>query len=134
MNRYCLSCGKRLRKEETLCPSCHFDNAEEKIKELDIHEYKRLCYEKTTKDRVLRNRSYAFYVIGTVLLILATVFFVLSFRYNLRHRVFTPDSVEFVFCVLFFAGSLFFLIDASVLLLPSLFRERYFRSLLKKRK
>lgn len=134
MNRYCLKCGKRLKKEELNCPSCHFDNDEKNLREMDIHEYKRLCYEKKTKDRSVRNRAYAGYVIGTVLLILGILFFILSFRYSLRHRVFTPDSVEFVFCVLCLCGALYFLVDASVRLVPSLRRERYFLSLLQKRK
>ena len=134
MKRYCLECGHPLKKGEDHCSSCSFDNSERHLQELDIHQYKKLCYDKKTKGRERKNRSFSFYVIGAVLLILGLVFLVLSYRYSIRHRVFTPDSAEFVFCVLSLSFSAFFLVYASILLIPILFKERYFVRLLKRRK
>lgn len=133
--RFCLNCGHRLKNGEHVCPKCSFDNDAEKVEKMEIHAFKRLCYAEVTRSRERKDKALAFYVIAGILLVLGIVFFVLSFRYDvLRQRHFTPASTEFVFSVLSFAGFLVFGVIASVWLIPSLRRKKYFENQIRKRK
>ena len=48
-------------------------------------------------------------IVAAILLVVAIVFFILSWRYNtLKERVFTPASLSFIFSIVCLAANLFF--------------------------
>lgn len=101
---------------------------------MDVHEYKKLCYNGIGRSRTKIDQGRTFYVIGGILLILGIVFLVLSFRYNvLRQRVFTPLSCEFIACVLGLALGIASLVFASIKVLPARKRRTFYQSKIDKR-
>lgn len=134
-DRYCLNCGHRLKAGEDRCPKCSFDNSGEALEKMEIHSFKRLCYDELSLCREKRNRALSFVVVAIISLVISAVMLVLSFPYDvLRVRHFVPASAQFVFCVLFLALFLFFAGYSLAQWIPSIGKRKFFGNLLRKKK
>ena len=71
-------------------------------------EEKRALQEAVSRADVTLSHSKSLFVVSGILFIVAAIFLVLSWRYNAHEfaKVFTPTSIEFIFCCLCLLGGL----------------------------
>jgi hypothetical protein len=138
MTKYCIKCGKKLKRSENgafVCVNCkEVDHSEEAIKDNDErHHFNQACHQNMKKAYDLKQNSLCFIVIASILLVVGAIFLLLSFKYNvIKERVFTPGSLEFVVCVLCLGGGMFCMIFGIVRLVIAGKKNKYFSGLLKK--
>lgn len=95
----CIYCGKNIKDDEPVCPHCGENMNTASYSEADVHKVRQKAYTNITSYESKKNEGLTFIVIGGILLVVAIVFLVLSFRYNTKKiKVFTPASVEFTVC------------------------------------
>lgn len=111
MKRKCLYCEKTFDDQNGLvCPNCQNDNDIANPDQDKVHKLHQECHRKINRNSEIFDSSMTFVVIGTLLLIVGSVFLFLSFRKNnIGIRNFTPGSTEFVISVLSLATGVSFL-------------------------
>lgn len=103
----------------------------EDINSAENHAIRQNAYGKLTKNENEKNGGLTFLVIGGILLVIAIVFFVLSFRFNTqKQRVFTPGSVEFVVSILCAVSSLTLITWGTIRLVRALNDLRFFKAII----
>ncbi len=130
--KQCIYCGKKIENDEPICPHCGKNMNSNNFTSNDIHTIRQNAYGMVTKNDNERNGGLTFLVIGGILLVVAIVFFVLSFRFNTaKQRVFTPISVEFVVSILCGVASLTLIIWGSIRLVLAVKKLRFYKSVIK---
>lgn len=138
MKRYCIYCGKKFTsdKEDVLsvtCPHCHKENIKYNNDE-EKHDINQHGHASLTKANDMKDNALSFVVIGGILLVISSVFLLLSFKYNaIKERVFTPMSLEFFVACIGGGITLFCLVFGTIRFIISLKRKRYFTKFLHKK-
>ncbi len=128
----CIYCGKKIESDEPICPHCGKNMNSNSFSSSDIHAIRQNAYGKVTKNDNERNGGLTLLVIGGILLVVAIVFFVLSFRFNTaKQRIFTPRSVEFIVSILCGVSSLTLIIWGSIRLVLAVKKLRFYKSVIK---
>lgn len=133
MKKTCIYCGKTFETENDLtCPHCGKSNDLSQLTVKGVHEVHQNAHNSITKYTDNKNSGLVFIVIGTILLIVGSLFLVLSFKFNpIRIREFRPDSVEFTVCVVCLTASLGGLSYGLYRLISSLFKLRFYKKVIK---
>lgn len=124
----CIFCGNQIEENEPICPQCGKDMNPDSFTESDIRYVRRHAYREITNGENKKDGALTFYVIGGILLVIAIIFFVLSFRFNTaKQRVFKPASTEFVVSMITMVCSLTLLTWGSVRLVKALKRIHFYK-------
>lgn len=100
----CIYCKTLMDDTTSICPHCHKDNNVDRLTTRGVHVLHQNAHNNISLNGENKDQALVFIVIGSILVIVASLFLVLSFKFNfLRIRVFSPISVEFFTCIACFA-------------------------------
>lgn len=130
MSKRCIYCGKPII-EGDICPHCQKSNDLSSMTVKGVHELHQNAHNNITKYSEKKNSGLVFIVLGTLLLIIGSLFLFLSFKYNsIRVREFRPASVEFVVCIICLTLSVTGLTLGFYKLIDSLINLKFYRSVI----
>lgn len=135
MKRKCIYCSKNYEVEDggiIDCPYCGKDNDTSKITVKGVHELHQNAHNNITKYSNTKNTGMVFLVVGIILLIIGCLFIALSFKFNqsTNSRVFRPNSVEFIFCILALSCSVISLTLSIIKLTISYKKIKFYRNII----
>jgi hypothetical protein len=132
MKKYCIYCGKAIEEKTDICPSCKKNNSFVNKSEDDIHVLHQYSHRGIQHNSDLRNNALCFIIIGLILLVIGSLFLLLSFKYNvIKQRIFSPLSLEFFVCVACLGTSLGCLIFGFIRLVDALSHIKYYGKYIK---
>ena len=128
----CIYCGKKINNDEPICPHCGKNMNSNSLNNEEIHNIIRNSYKEITKNQEKRDSSLSFLVIGGILLVVFSIFLVLSFRYNTaKIKVFNPTSIEFVVSMICGSLSLILISVGTIRLTIATNNLRFYKSVMK---
>jgi len=132
MERYCIYCGKTLDNKTDICSSCKKSNSFVNKSEEEIHILHQCSHRSIQHNTDLRNNALCYIIIGFILLVVGSLFLLLSFKYNvIKQRVFSPLSLEFFVCIVCLVGSISCLIFGFLRFISALSHIKYYEKYIK---
>ncbi len=120
-----------MEDEEQICPACQRFNDLDNMNEAGQHELRAILHDQIHKSEEKKELGLTFLVVGGILVILAIIFFVLSFRFNTKKvKIFTPGTTEFIICCITGALGIASLIFGFLKFLFGKIDSDYFRDIM----